>query len=178
MRVNRDNLIALGVVVVVTVAYLLVVYRGQSATMGEIEARAAECRESLAADSGKAAPIPHMVREIEAMKLRYDKDWNRRLPQRQELAGFLREISENLSEAGLRNDATVIEPGKPSRGPLYNRLPISMKSEGDFLVLAGFLGRVDNMARLTRIEQLSITPKGPGEGLRIEVGMNIYYTEQ
>ena len=52
-----------------------------------------------------------------------------------------------------------------------------MKFEGSFLELAGFLERVDRMTRLTRVEQLSIAPKGEGDLLAIELGMNIYFTE-
>jgi len=177
MRLSRDNLIVLGVVAAITIAYVLVVHRGQSATLEEIQTQTAERRREIEADQAKAAPIPQMAREIETLKRRFDKDWQRRLPQRQELAAFLREISAGLSQAGLGLHATI-EPGKPTRGPLYNRLPITMKVEGDFLALAGFLKRVDGMARLTRIEQLRIAPMDHGRDLQIEVGMNIYFTEQ
>ena len=177
MRLTRSNLIVLGIMVAITVTYVLVVFRSQSGTLEEIETRAAQRRRELESDVAKAAPIPHMVREIEAMKRRFDQDWQRRLPQRQELAAFLREISTNLSQAGLGAHATI-EPGKSTHGPLYHRLPITLRLEGDFLALAGFLKRVDGMARLTRIEQLKITSMDSNQGLQIEVGMNIYFTEQ
>ena len=178
MRLTRDSLIVLGIVAAITVTYVVVVYRRQSSTLEAVGGEAAECRRQLEGDLVKTAPIPHMARDIETMKRRFDKDWQRRLPQRQELAGFLREISTHLSEAGLRSDATVIEPGRPTRGTLYNRLPITMKFEGDFLSLASFLKRVDDMTRLTRIEKLRIVPDADGDLLKIEVGMNIYFTEQ
>jgi len=117
-----------------------------------------------------------MMREIEHMKQRYNSDWNRRLPASQELAGFLREISANLAEENLSRP--MIAPGDPTRGSLYNVLPITMKFEGDFLSLAAFLRRVDGMTRLTRIEQLSIRPETTGSGMAIVLGMNIYFTEQ
>ena len=175
MPLSRDNLVVLGIVVVVAATYLLVVFRSQSASLEEVRERTAECRRQLEADGVKAAPVPHMARDVETMKRRYDKDWRRRLPQRQELAGFLHEISANLSEEKLSNQ--IIQPGRPTRGSLYNRLPITMKFEGSFLALAGFLKRVDGMTRLTRIEQLSMAPKDSGEDLSIELGMNIYFTE-
>ena len=176
MRVPHDNAIVLGIVVTVTAGYLLVIHRTQSADLGEVRASTAECRRKLAADSAKADFAPSMAREIGVMKRRYNKDWDRRLPQRKELAGFLREISANLTEEKLSRP--MIAPGDPSRGSLYNVLPITMKFEGDFLSLAGFLRRVDGMARLTRIEQLSIHPRPQGDDLAIVLGMNIYFTEQ
>jgi len=175
MRWKRDNLIVLGIVVVLTATYMLVVYRSQSGSLTAIKAESAQTQRRLEADAVKALPLPHMAREIAALRKRYEKDWRRRLPRRQELAGFLREISTNLSEAKLANQ--IIQPGVPTRGLLYHCLPITMKFEGGFLALAGFLRRVDGMTRLTRIDQLAINPAGGGKELTIELGMNIYFTE-
>ena len=176
MSFSRDNLIALGVLVAITAGYFLVVHRAQSATLGEVRDRAAQAKRRLEEDRLRASRVPAMVREIEAMKRRYNKDWDRRLPQRQELADFLREIASNLAQERLFNE--IIQPGNPTRGPLYNCLPIKMKFEGDFLSLAGFLRRVDGMTRLTRVENLKIVPGADGRKLLIELGMNIYFAEQ
>lgn len=176
MRVSRDNWIVLGILVVVTATYLLVVNEWQSSALESVRAETAQRERQLSGDGDKASRVLPMVRQIEEMKQRYNKDWDRRLPQRQELAGFLREISSNLAEEKLTNQ--MIAPGQPTRSPLYHVLPITMKFEGSFLSLAGFLRRVDEMTRLTRIEQLKIAPKKNSPHLQMEVGMNIYFTEQ
>ena len=176
MRLPRDSLIVLGILVVISATYLLVVYRSQAKCLGGLRTQSAERKRQLDADAARASRVPPMLREVESMKQRYNKDWDRRLPRRIELSGFLREISANLAEEKLLNQMTA--PGDPSRGPLYNVLPITMKFEGDFLALAGFLKRVDAMTRLTRIEQLKIQPNPGSKNLAIEVGMNIYFTEQ
>ncbi len=175
MSISRDNLIVLGLLAGLTGAYGLVVYRGQSAALADVSRRAAESRRQWQADTERAAPVVELARQLVAMKRRYDQDWRRRLPPRQELAGFLREIAAHLSEAKLVNP--MIQPGRPTRGTLYHCLPITMEFEGSFLELAGFLRRVDQMTRLTRVEQLSVAPKGEGDLLAIELGMNIYFTE-
>jgi Tfp pilus assembly protein PilO len=175
MSISRDNLIVLALLAGLTGGYGLVVYRGQSVALADARRRAAECRRQWQSDTEKAAPVAELAREVVAMKRRYDQGWRRRLPPRQELAGFLREIAGHLSEAKLVN--RMIQPGRPTRGTLYHCLPITMKFEGSFLELAGFLERVDQMTRLTRVEQLSIAPKGEGDLLAIELGMNIYFTE-
>ena len=176
MSFSRDSLIVPGALLAITAGYLVVVCRAQSAALGQVRDRAAGAKRRLEADNLRASRLPPMVREIEAMKRRYNKDWDRRLPQRQELADFLREIASNLAQERLANE--IIQPGNPSRGPLYDCLPIKMKFEGDFLSLAGFLKRVDEMTRLTRVENLRITPDADGRKLLIELGMNIYFTEQ
>lgn len=190
VRFSRDNLIILGILTVITITYFVVIYRAQSATMADVAARTAQTERRLKTDAMQASRVGPMLRQIKVMKQRYNKkEWDRRLPGRQELAGFLREIASNLSAARLSN--RIIQPGNPFRGPLYNRLPITMKFEGDFLALAGFLKRVDEMTRLTRIEQLTIEPARRSQdhrtagrsneepiSLAIELGMNIYFTEQ
>ena len=176
MRLSRDNVIGLCVLAAMAAGYFLSVYRAQSAALGDVCEHTARTKRWLEDKNIQAARVPPMVRQIQRMKRRYNTDWDRRLPQRKELADFLREIAANLAQEQLSNE--IIRPGDPTRGTLYNCLPITMKFEGDFLALAGFLRRVDGMARLTRVEYLKIGP-GPKAGrLLIEVGMNIYFTEQ
>jgi type IV pilus assembly protein PilO len=176
VRISRDSAAVVGVLALVTAVYVLVVYRRQAATLTHLRARAAERQRKLADDAAKASRVPALTREVQAMRQRYNADWDRRLPEQKELAGFLREISANLVEENLQNH--MIAPGEPTRGRLYNMLPITMRFEGDFLSLAGFLKRVDGMTRLTRIEQLRIEPTKDSSNLQIELGMNIYFTEQ
>lgn len=175
IRPSRDNLIVLGIVAVIVVTYMVVIYRWQSNSLDEVRGRIAEGERLLEVNGQKATRVPAMIRQVDRMKQRFNKDWDRRLPQRTELAGFLHEISANLAQERLFNQ--MIQPGNPTRGPLYNRLPITMTFEGDFLALARFLRRVDQMARLTRVEKLSIEPAVGSEELSIELGMNIYFTE-
>ena len=175
MRLSRDSLIVLGILAAIVLTYVLVVYRSQTSALDEVRTQAAERKRELEANDRKATRVPPMIREIEKMKQRFNKDWDRRLPQRQELSEVLREIAANLAQESLANQ--IIQPGNPTRGQLFNILPITMKFEGDFLALARLLDRVDKMTRLTRIEQLIIQPSKKGEGLAIELGMNIYFTE-
>lgn len=133
-------------------------------------------KRQIEADAAKAAVVPAMARDIKAMRQLYSKDWDRRLPQQKEQAEFLREISASLSQAKLFNQ--MIRLGQPTHGRLYNRLPITMEFEGEFLALARFLKQVDGMTRLTRIEELKIQPIHGSDDLSIKLGMNIYFTEQ
>jgi Tfp pilus assembly protein PilO len=118
-----------------------------------------------------------MVRQVEEMKTLY-QNFDRRLPGRQELGGFLREISSNLSEEGFTNK--VIEPAQPARETLFHTLPIILRFRGSYPSLASFLQRLERMERLTQVQRLSVARAGSkmaGDDLRIEVRMNIYFTE-
>ncbi len=176
MHFSRDNLIVMGILAVITVTYFAVVYRAQSAQIEDVGARTAEIKRRIEDDAVNASRVPPMLRKIEGMKRRYNKEWDQRLPRQQELAGFLREISSGLSQAKLTNQ--FIQPGDPFRRPLYNCLPIILKFEGNFLAMAGFIKRVDEIIRLTRIEHLKIESNEETGNLSIELGLNIYFTEK
>jgi len=176
MRLSRDSWAVLGILVVITATYVLVVHRWQASQLRDLREQIAIEQRGLSSEADKADGVSRMLRQVEQMRRRYSTDWCRRLPERQELAGFLREITTNLSREKLDNP--IIAPGNPTRGALYNVLPITMRFDGSFPALAGFLQRVDRMARLTRIEQLTIEPRGGHGQLAIVLGMNIYFTEQ
>jgi hypothetical protein len=89
----------------------------------------------------------------------------------------------------------LIEPGSPTRGELFNTLPITMKFRGTYQQACRLMKRLEQMERLTRIQKLSIkktclddqaateqeTPSGAppkgGYGMDVEIQMNIYFTE-
>jgi Tfp pilus assembly protein PilO len=188
LRAPRESLIVTGVLLATSVAYAAVVHRYQSRTLTGIATQVAAQKAKLEADAVKARQVAPMARQVEQMKTRYNKDWDRKLPASKELPMFLRDIAGNLAQAKLTNG--MIQPGNPYKGSLYNCLPITMKFEGDFLSLASFLKRVDQMPRLTRIENLLINPSEQNQAnsnalagvwvprLSIELGINIYFTEQ
>ena len=170
----RDGMIMGGIVVTMTVAGLLLGYLPSARKLDKIRENAAAMKLSLEADGQRACVVPELLRQVEIMKGKY-KDFDRRLPKRQELGGFLRTISEGLSEANLTNQ--TIEPGRPAQEDLFFTLPIVMKFRGSYLSLAEFLERIDGFERLTRVQKLDIMPGGEGGALDITVQMNIYFTE-
>jgi len=177
---TRDNLIVVGVLLAAVVAAAVLVYRPQRKELRELRTRIARQKIRLVENAGRASSVPSLLRHVQAMKKRY-RNFDRRLPEQQELGGFLRQISSNLSEEeSLSNQ--LIEPGNPTRSRLFHTLPIVLRFQGSYLSLASFLKRLEEMERLTQIEKLSITscapaPEGTTQGVEIELLMNIYFTE-
>jgi Tfp pilus assembly protein PilO len=175
-RMTRDCWIVLGLVGVLVGATVALVFRPQGRQLDELRTQIATRQNVLESDAQKVAVVPEMLRQVQEMKQRY-RDFDRKLPKRKELGGFLREISGNLSEERLANQ--LIEPGNPSREELFNTLPIVMKFRGSYLSLASFLKRLDEMQRLSRVEKLKIdcNAKDDSAALDIEVLLDIYFTE-
>jgi len=170
----REGIIMCGVVAAMALAGFVLGYLPSARKLDRIREDTVTVKTSLESDGGKAAIVPDLLRQVEAMKGKY-KDFDRRLPRRQELGGFLREISGNLDQENLANQ--TIEPGKPLQEDLFFTLPIVMKFRGSYLSLARFLERIDRFERLTRVGRLAILPGGADGILDITVQMNIYFTE-
>ena len=170
----RDSWIVLGIVALLGTAATGLVYQPQRKTLRRLQSDIATRRNSLKAESQKAAIVPDMLRRIHEMKSRY-KDFDRRLPKQKELGGFLREISRNLAAEKLTD--LLINPANPSREELFHMLPIVMRFKGGYLSLTSFLGRVAEMERLTRVRNLHATVEPKDGYLDIELQMNIYFTE-
>jgi Tfp pilus assembly protein PilO len=115
-----------------------------------------------------------MRTQVEQLKAQF-RDFDRRLPRQQELAGFLREISGSARAGQFHGQ--VIEPGSPTAGALYDCLPIVMRFDCSFSDLASFLEGLGVMTRLSRVERLDVT-EGHSPGLlHVQAQINIYFTE-
>jgi Tfp pilus assembly protein PilO len=170
----RDGFIMGGIVVAMTAAGFVFGYLPSARKLERLRAETDTVQQALDRDREVAGAVPDLLRQVEEMKGKH-KDFDRRLPKRQELGGFLLEISESLSQENLANQ--IIEPGKPLQEDLFFTLPIVMRFQGSYLSLARFLEHIDRFERLTRVQKLAVTPSGAENVLDIVVQMNIYFTE-
>jgi len=173
-KLTRESWLIMAAAIAIVAAAVVFVYRPQGRKLEELRTKIASMEASLQADSEKASVVPELLRQIEAMKRRY-KDFDRKLPKTKELGGFLGEITSNLSEEQLSEP--TIEPRSPATEELYHTLPIIMRCRGSYLAVASFLKRINGMQRLTRVHTLRVHKLPAEEPLRIEMQLNIYYTE-
>jgi len=171
----RESLVVLAVMAAMAGGVWLFLYRSQSQRLEQLQAQMATQKTVLQSDAQKASVVPDMVRQVREMMNRY-KDLDRKVPERTELGGFLREISANLSDENLSNQ--LIEPGSPTREELFHTLPIIMKFRGSYLSLASFLRRINGMERLARVHKLKIESDPKSNDLDIEVQLSIYFTDK
>jgi len=179
MRLAKDSWITLGILAAMIAGAVLLVYRGQSKELSRLTAEITAAKTTLKTRAQTVAVVPELVKQVEWMRARY-KNFDRRLPDRQELGGFLREISGYLGDGKFSDQ--LIEPGSPTQEEFFHTLPIIMRFKGSYLTSVNFLKRIDQMERLTRIQKLKIThgsPKDEGgdPDLDIELQLNIYFTE-
>jgi Tfp pilus assembly protein PilO len=180
VKLTKENWIMAGILVALVLTAVFAVYLPQARKRDRINSEVVSEKLSMETDLRTCQVVPELVRQVDEMKNRY-RNLDRRLPKQKELGGFLREISANLLQARLVNQ--MIEPGKPDQEDLYHTLPIMMKFQGNYLSLANFLKRIDDMERLTRVQKMSISldrapdKDKPESNVNIELQLNIYFTE-
>jgi len=171
---TRDNVIVGGIALAMVAAAVVFVHVPASRKLDRARNGIATEETALVAKADKTKTVPELQRQINAMRSKH-KNFDRRLPRRQELGEFLRQISESVVIENLTDQ--VIEPGQPLQEDLYHTLPIVLRFQGSYLALARFLERIDQAERLARVQKLSIATK-PGESLLdVTVQLNIYFTE-
>lgn len=174
---KKENWLIFPAVAAAVVAATMMMYVPQSRELKKLRTQIVSQQRSLKADSAMASVVPSLLEQVEAMQFRY-KDFDRRLPKRQELGGFLRQISAHLERENLSGQ--LIEPGSPAHEEIFHTLPIIMRFNGSYLSVASFLKSLEGMERLTRVQKLRVTHDAkaglPGQ-LDVELHINIYFTE-
>ena len=175
MRIPKISLIIPGLLAATLVAVLLLVYIPQGDTLEDLRGQITRQTRELKQQAQVASAVPELFERVQAMKERY-RNFDRRLPKRQELAGFLQEITGHLADERLSEQ--VIQPGTPTKEDRFHAMPIILKFRGSYLSLAALLERIDKMERLTCVQRMSLSlDKAQGGVLDIELQLNIYFTE-
>jgi Tfp pilus assembly protein PilO len=175
---TKDSLIMLGILAAMVICAVVFFYVPASRKLEGTRTAIVTRKTSLEQEARQAAIVPQLLQHVNAMKARYNERWEKKLPQRVELGGFLREISENLARGELSGQ--LIEPGNPEQEELFHTLPITMRFEGSFGALTDFLEQLDEMERLARVRKLDVvadTKQAPAT-LAVELLLNIYFTDR
>ena len=168
-RIPKEVCIVAAVILAMIGVASLAFYIPQGRKLEQIRTQITTQQRTLEASVQSVQSLPVMIQQVQALKNRY-RDFDRRLPKSQELHEFLRQISGYLGQKELRTASATREEH-------FNTLPISMKFRSSYLNLAGFLDRVENMERLSRVQKLIINNDDKGDELDVELQMNIYFTE-
>ncbi len=171
---SRDNLIVLGILAVLVTVAVVLVYMPQGKKLKQFQSQIVSQKRVLSGELLKASVVPQMLRQVEQMKSRY-RNFDRSLPKRKELAGFLKEISGHLADEKLSNKE--IKPGDPTKEDFFHTLPIKMEFNGSYLSMANMLENINRMERLSRVNKLHIESLPDQEDLKIDLQLNIYFTE-
>lgn len=171
---SKDNAILLGLAAAMAAVAALAVYVPQHLRLEEYRSQALAQQAVLDDEAHKVAVVPELIRQVQTLKDRYG-DFDRRLPKRQELHEFLKQVNSALTRSDLAN--LSIEPGNPTREEYFHTLPIVMKFRTDYLTLSSFLDQLEGMQRLSRVQRLVLHREEKDQELSVELQMSIFFTE-
>ena len=160
------------VTVLLVAGFYLFGYRSQDRRQKELTALLAERERDLKASKTQTRILPEVATEVDRLRARLERS-KKSIPKQQDLAPFIREVTQLGQQASLRKP--LIEPKPAARGARVSELPISLTFDGDFVNVYSFLRNLEEMPRLTRIRQMKITSKDKTGQVRGQVLLNIYF---
>jgi Tfp pilus assembly protein PilO len=167
--------IALGVAMVVAgLAFYFGVYRPQDQAIAELNQQISGKRAELMADQSQTGRLPRV--ELQLRELNASLAGFKKLPPDPQLGIFIHDINQASQEAALNH--LTIEPGSPVRDALYSEEPIALNFKGSFPAVASFIRQVEDMDRLTRVQDVTIkNANSADDSVDVSLTVDIYFAE-
>jgi Tfp pilus assembly protein PilO len=165
----------LGSALVLAVAlFYLMVYRPQSAQLEEFDRQTEFKKSELATDRSQTDKLPRVTVELADLKRRLAGF--KRLPPDPQFGQFIHDINQISQNAALQKFNE--EPGTPRRLQLFSEQPVTLSFEGNFPSVFQFIGKLEDMQRLTRLRDVTIKALDDHSGLvDVKLSINIYFGE-
>jgi Tfp pilus assembly protein PilO len=163
------------VIVALTGGFYLFGYRPITQRQAQLQVQIAARQFELSDTGSKAHVLPQVATEVKILRLKLEG--SKRLPKQNDLAQFMRDITQLSSQSSLKN--FHVKPDEATRTELYSSMPIKLTFEGDFVNVFSFLRQTETMQRLTRTRSISLTSKGDDDKsgtVKAELSMNIYFS--
>jgi Tfp pilus assembly protein PilO len=150
------------------------IYRPQQEQLADLNRQIAFKRLELTADQSQTDRLPRVTSELAALKRRLAGF--KKLPDDPQYGQFIREVNQAVQRTALQKFNEV--PGKATRLDLFSEQPIVLTFQGSFPSVFAFIRQLEDMERLTRLRDVTITTIDPEKGtVDVKLSVNIYYAE-
>jgi Tfp pilus assembly protein PilO len=147
-------------------------YRPQQTRIADLDRQTSAKQLELASARMQTDRLPQVTLELQA--LRHRLAGFKKLPDDPQYGQFIREINQASERASLSK--LVVQPGTARREELFSEQPIVLTFQGDFAQVWGFIRELEDMERLTRLRDLSISTINSHDGtVDVKLSVNIYY---
>lgn len=153
--------------------FYMAAFRPQAQQLADLTDQIAGKKAELVLDRSQTDRLPRITSELQSLKARLAGF--KKLPSDPQLGQFIDEITQLSQQQTLRQ--LVVEPGVPKRDELFSEQPISMSFDGDFLAAWDFIRQLEDMQRLTRVKDVTITSDDDQPGVHVNLSVNMYYGE-
>ena len=157
------------------VAFFLFGYRPTNQRRNALRAEIATNVGLLETNQARAQGLTTLAIEVDRLRVKLER-FNKQLPKTPGLGEFINDTAQVSNQFAIKK--LMHQPGMLRRMDLYGEIPIVMSFEGDFSNVFGFIRRLEEMPRLTRVKSLTLRGKDgkPGE-VEANLAMNIYFSE-
>jgi Tfp pilus assembly protein PilO len=154
--------------------FYVAIYRPQQQQLADLNRQIAFKRMELNSDRSQTDRLPRVTSELAALKRRLAGF--KKLPTDVQYGQFIGEVSQAADKASLQKFNEF--PGKPTRLDLFSEQPIVLTFQGSFPSAFAFIRKLEDMERLTRLRELTIsTIDGQKGSVDVKLSVNIYYSE-
>jgi Tfp pilus assembly protein PilO len=172
---RKVQYVLVGTIVLMGIAFYLFSYRPANSQLETLQREMAAKQQELDANRQRAKNLPTVALDVEKLRLKLDR-FDKRLPKRQELDQFIKDITQLSHRSNLRK--LMVQPGVPRKYELFAAQPISLHFEADFNDVFSFLRQTEEMPRLTRVQSISVRCVDSKLGtVEVQVSMNIFFME-
>jgi type IV pilus assembly protein PilO len=176
MRLGFRELVLLAVLLALPLLSWWLVFRPQNAEISQARREIQHKSQMLDKLQATTARNQDLARQNEENQSKIHAI-EARLPSSKEVDHVVRQVSELAIESGLEPPA--IESDKPVKAAVYMEQPLKMKIRGDFNGFHGFLKRLDDLPRVTRITDMKITRATDVNGhMNAEFTLSIYFQQE
>lgn len=184
-RIMKLNVAVIAVVLGLTSAFSFGLLMPGFAKLKEARAEVAVEAEKTRTEQQQVGDVSKLFASIMELDEQM-RDFRSRLPADRDFGDFLRDLSNNLLQAGVENYAVQPRPARevdPARLPPAlaqtqgtTILPVSISFESGFSQVFDFLAKIEAMPRLTHVETISLAnnEQSPGD-VKVEIMLYTYH---
>ncbi|MQP76697.1 type 4a pilus biogenesis protein PilO [Stenotrophomonas sp. MYb238] len=159
---------ALLAVLILGLSYLLVI-RGKSEELGELEAREVTLRQDFEKEQKRAVNLEPLKQQLAQME-QVLQQMLRQLPSKTEMPDLIIDVSQTALSSGLNNE--LFKPGDEQLKEFYAEKPIALRLVGSYHQFGAFVSGVASLPRVVilTMHDINLKPKDPKAGITARSG--------
>lgn len=174
MKLVSEQTVTVALILGIVCLFVVVVHLPQAREMDRVQKDIAAKRQELSEAHDQCSSLVTVYERVQMLR-QSTPYFDKRLPDRSELSGFLKKLVGKLNSAKLVSHE--IRPESPVSTARYVELPITLSFEGSFENIYAFLRSVEDIARLTQVEELHLKSRvGPDPVVKATMVLNVYCT--
>jgi len=174
MKLNKFDLIAIGMVVLVPAAAYFGLFRLRVSRLRRLSREAAELNALTTEDKNICVKLALAQKRLRSIRRHIDA-FMARIPADDDAHKAMAAIVSDAKQAGI--DIKAIRPGEPVEGRTMNYLPVSLVATADFSSIYDFLVRIESNPTVLTISRMEIESKPTAKECAVQLEVRIYFVK-